>query len=215
MSGTSAPGAVRLPRAEREQQILDCAHAQFAEHGYAAVTMDAVAAAVGVTKPLLYNYFGNKEKLYLACLGRSGDSLLEAVEKAFAEASNPGDAMKDGLRAFFAFVEEDRGQWQVLYDETLPAGGEIARKVGGYRDRLTEMAAGAVRELSSTSDLAADEAIAHALLGAAESLVRWWLRTDAMPSAAVAELLIATVEPGLARRARGSYSELATIREET
>jgi hypothetical protein len=112
--------------------------------------------------------------------------------------------MKDGLRAFFAFVEEDRGQWQVLYDETLPAGGEIARKVGAYRDRLTDMAAGAVRDLSSASDPAADEAIAHALLGAAESLVRWWLHTDAMPSAAVAELLIATVEPGLARRARGA-----------
>ena len=204
MSSSPTAGAVRLPRAEREQQILDCAHAQFAEHGYSAVTMDAVAAAVGVTKPLLYNYFGNKEKLYLACLGRTGDSLLEAVGQAFAEAANPGDAMKDGLRAFFAFVEADRGQWQVLYDETLPAGGEIARKVGGYRDRLTEMTAAAVRDLSSASAPAEDEAIAHALLGGAESLVRWWLRTDAMPSAEVAELFIATVEPGLARRARGA-----------
>ncbi len=124
--------------------------------------------------------------------------------KAFAEAPNPGDAMKDGLRAFFAFVEADRGQWQVLYDETLPAGGEIARKVGGYRDRLTEMTAAAVSDLSSSSAPAEDEAIAHALLGGAESLVRWWLRTDAMPSAEVAELFIATVEPGLGRRARGA-----------
>ena len=204
MSGASAPGAVRLPRAEREQQILDCAHAQFAEHGYSAVTMDAVAAAVGVTKPLLYNYFGNKEKLYLACLGRTGDSLLEAVGEAFAEAANPGDAMKDGLRAFFAFVEADRGQWQVLYDETLPAGGEIARGVGGYRDRLTEMTARR-RERLSPSAPAEDEAIAHALLGGAESLVRWWLRTDAMPSAEVADAVHRNRRAGARTpRARGA-----------
>ncbi len=65
----------RLPRAEREQQILDVAHALFAERGYGAVTMDEVAAEVGVTKPLLYNYFGNKERLFLACVERGADAL--------------------------------------------------------------------------------------------------------------------------------------------
>ena len=50
--------------------------ALFAERGYAAVTMDEVAAAVGVTKPLLYNYFGNKERLYIACMERAGDALI-------------------------------------------------------------------------------------------------------------------------------------------
>jgi AcrR family transcriptional regulator len=45
------------------EQTLLVAHGLFAERGYAAVTMDEVAAAVGVTKPLLYNYFGNKERL--------------------------------------------------------------------------------------------------------------------------------------------------------
>jgi AcrR family transcriptional regulator len=201
----------RLPRAEREQQIVDIAHAQFAELGYTAVTMDGVAAAAGVTKPLLYNYFGNKERLYLACLGRTGDALSTALGEAFAGAANPGDAMKDGLRAFIAFVERDRIAWQVLYDETLPAGGEVARQVGGYRERLTEVVAGAVRQLAPAgadgagpgSDPAIEaDAIAHALLGGAEAIARWWLRTDALPAGAVADLFIATVEPGLARRAR-------------
>ena len=43
----------------------------------AAVTMDEVAAVVGVTKPLLYAYFGNKERLYLACMEPAAEALVD------------------------------------------------------------------------------------------------------------------------------------------
>ena len=46
------------------------------------------------------------------------------------------------------------------------------------------------------------EALSAALLGAAEALARWWLRTDAMPAADAAELLVRTLEPGLREPAR-------------
>ena len=81
-AGAGAGVRTRLPRAEREQQTLDQARALFAAHGYAAVTMDQVAAAVGVTKPLLYNYFGNKEQLFLACMKPAADALTEHVVSA-------------------------------------------------------------------------------------------------------------------------------------
>ena len=68
-----------MSRDERMQQMLSVAHDLFAQRGYAAVTMDEVAAAVGVTKPLLYNYFGNKERLYLACMKPAGEALVSAV----------------------------------------------------------------------------------------------------------------------------------------
>ena len=77
----------RLPRAEREQQMLRTARALFAERGYADVTMDEVAGAVGVTKPLLYNYFGNKEQLFLACMKPAADALVESVVSAVQEAA--------------------------------------------------------------------------------------------------------------------------------
>ncbi|HEY2101407.1 MAG TPA: helix-turn-helix domain-containing protein, partial [Pseudonocardia sp.] len=53
----------RVSRAERERQILDAASAVFAERGYQAASMDAVAERVGVTKPVLYDHFGSKEGL--------------------------------------------------------------------------------------------------------------------------------------------------------
>src|SRR6185312_3064932 len=110
----------RLARADRMEQTLVAAHALFAEHGYAAVKMDEIAAAVGVTKPLLYNYFGNKEQLYIACMERSGDALTKTVAEAVAATASPGEATGAGVRAFFAFLDSDRAAWAVLFDETLP-----------------------------------------------------------------------------------------------
>jgi len=207
MAAEASPTRTRLPRAEREQQLLDIAHARFAAHGYGAVTMDDVAAAAGVTKPLLYAYFGNKERLYLACMERAGDAMLATVIAEVAAAQGPADALRCGLRAFFAFVDEDRDAWRVLFDETLPTGGEIARRVGEYRERLVALVAQtnvnrlpASRRASHATEI---EALSHALLGAAEALARWWLRTGAVPAGEAAELLIATVEPGLAALAAG------------
>src|SRR5690349_19552930 len=119
----------RLPREDRMEQTLNVAHDLFAEHGYAAVKMDEIAAAVGVTKPLLYNYFGNKERLYIACMERVGDTLTDTVAAAVGASASPGEALEAGLRAFFAFLDDDRAAWAVLFDETLPRGGEVADRV--------------------------------------------------------------------------------------
>jgi len=186
------------------EQTVAAAHALFAERGYAAVTMDGVAAAVGVTKPLLYNYFGNKEQLYLACLERAGDGLVATVVDAVAKTSEPAEALRAGIRAFFEFVDEDRAAWAVLFDETLPAGGEIADQVASYRTRLRDLTAAAISEQlpADRRDRARTEveALSTAVMGAAEALVRWWLTERTMSAGEVAELLIATVEPGLRKR---------------
>jgi AcrR family transcriptional regulator len=202
----SAPTRGRLPRAERERQILESAHALFAERGYAAVTMDEVAAAVGVTKPLLYTYFGNKDRLYLACMRPAGDALLETVLAAVEATSTPPEALRAGMQAFFAFIDADRDAWRVLFDETLPAGGEVARGVLGYRERLEGLVTAALLDQippgrGGRRARAEVAALSAALLGAAEALGRWWLRTGAIPAPEAAELLIATVEPGLRERA--------------
>ncbi|HET6449648.1 MAG TPA: TetR/AcrR family transcriptional regulator [Conexibacter sp.] len=203
-ASASTSQRTRLPRAEREQQVLDIAHARFAAHGFAAVTMDDVAADVGVTKPLLYAYFGNKERLYLACMERAGDAMFATVGAAVSDATSPADALRRGLHAFFAFVDEDRDAWRVLFDETLPAGGELADRVAEYRERLLALVAQSnlarLPERHRAEHATEVEAIAVALLGAAEALARWWLRTGAMPAAEAADLLIATAEPGLRAR---------------
>jgi len=180
------------------EQTLKAAHALFAERGYGPVTMDEVAAAVGVTKPLLYNYFGNKERLYLACMEPAGEALVASVVGAVEQTSTPAEALRSGIHAFFDFVDEDRSSWRVLFDETLPAEGGIAKRVGEYRTRIAELVAEALLAQPAPSSRVEVEAMSVALLGAAEALIRWWLRSEALTAGATAELLIRTVEPGLA-----------------
>ncbi|HEX3608101.1 MAG TPA: TetR/AcrR family transcriptional regulator [Solirubrobacterales bacterium] len=190
------------------EQALLAAHTLFAERGYAAVTMDEVAAAVGVTKPLLYNYFGNKERLYIACMERSGDALVKTILETVGDASSPSEALNEGLRAFFAFLDADRAAWAVLFDETLPQSGEVAERVAEYRGRLNSLVAESLlAQLPARRHATAQievEALSAALLGAAEALARWWLRTEATTASEAAELLIATIEPGLRLRSTPS-----------
>lgn len=194
----------RLSRGERMEQTLGVAHLLFAEHGYAAVTMDEIAGAVGVTKPLLYNYFGNKERLYIACMERAGDALTETVAEAVAATDSPGDALGAGVHAFFAFLDSDRAAWAVLFDETLPNRGEVADRVASYRSQILAFVSGSIQaQLPQRHHEAARteiEALSTSLLGAAEALARWWLRTEALSAEEAADLLISTVEPGLRAR---------------
>jgi AcrR family transcriptional regulator len=191
----------RLPRAERERQALDAARELFAARGFAAVTMDEVAAAIGVTKPLLYTYFGNKEQLFIACMTPAGDALVETVARAVVPTGSPAEALRAGVHAFFAFVDDDRRAWRVLFDATLPANGPLAARAAAQRERLTGLiAANQLARLPAGRREAARaeiEGLSAALLAAAEALARWWLRTEAMPAAEAAELLVRTVEPGL------------------
>jgi AcrR family transcriptional regulator len=200
----------RLAREDRMEQTLAAAHDLFAERGYAAVKMDEIAAAVGVTKPLLYNYFGNKERLYISCMERAGDSLTATVAAAVGSTETPREALGAGVRAFFAFLDNDRAAWAVLFDETLPRGGEVADRVAEYRGRILELVSDAT--LAQLPQERRDavrvqtEALSVSLLGAAEALARWWLRTEALSAEGAADLLIATVEPGLAGRAASTTS---------
>src|ERR1700759_5402054 len=129
----------RLSRSDRMEQTLGVAHELFAERGYADVTMDEIAAEVGVTKPLLYNYFGNKERLYIACMERAGDALTRTVGGAIGGNRSPGGSLAAGVRAFFAFLDSDRAAWAVLFDETLPVSGEGADRVASYRGQIVAL----------------------------------------------------------------------------
>ena len=181
---SAAAARTRLPRAEREQQAVAAARARFASRGYAAVTMDDVAADVGVTKPLLYTYFGNKDGLFLACLAPAAEALEHTVRDAVRGADGPADALDRGVHAFFAFVDRERDAWRMLFDETLPADGEIAAFVTAQRERLTAIVSPSCAE---------EEALVAALLGACEAMARWWLREGTFPAASAADLLIRTL----------------------
>ncbi|MFE4206721.1 TetR/AcrR family transcriptional regulator [Streptomyces goshikiensis] len=89
----SRAGTKGVPRARREEQILAAATEEFGSRGYAAASLPAVAARVGVTKTLLHQYFGAKQDLYLACLTPVGDRLVAVIRAAVAEGAAAGPSV--------------------------------------------------------------------------------------------------------------------------
>ena len=64
MPSASRTNRPRMPRAQREDEMLQAAGQAFAAHGFHGASMDAIAQAAGISKPMLYNYFGSKQGLY-------------------------------------------------------------------------------------------------------------------------------------------------------
>ncbi|MEU4565963.1 TetR/AcrR family transcriptional regulator [Micromonospora sp. NPDC023956] len=173
---SSPPAFRRLPRAVREQQMLDAAVRAFSRRGFHAASMDEIAEDAGISKPMVYAYLGTKEALFVACLHREGTRMVEAIAGAAAPDLPADERLWRGLRAFFGFVGAHRDGWVVLYRQARgeqPFAGELA----AMRSRMVEVVAGMLdhallargREVRET-DL---EVIAYALVGATESLADW------------------------------------------
>jgi AcrR family transcriptional regulator len=175
---SGAIGTKGVPRAEREEQIVAIAIGEFAENGYAGASMVAIARRAGISKPLIYQYFGSKDGLYLACLHSVSGGLLARLEEAETEVDDSVESRIYPLRAIFEALEPQRHAWRMLFDPSMPATGEIAAAARDYRARTTEIAASgsarflAARGIRSRLDASALTAV---WMGVVNSLVEWWL----------------------------------------
>jgi AcrR family transcriptional regulator len=93
---TTDPAPVRLPRAQRREQILAAATQAFARAGFAATSLDDVAVEAGITRVILYRHFDSKTDLYQAVLDRVCALLATHVAEQVGEFT---DASIDGLLA--------------------------------------------------------------------------------------------------------------------
>ena len=91
-------GTRKVPRAVRERQMLEAAGRAFADRGFHAASVDAIAAASGITKPMIYAYFGSKDGLYRACMERARVRLLDALRDG-VDTSAPAGATSTAVRA--------------------------------------------------------------------------------------------------------------------
>src|SRR5436190_5092981 len=130
-----------MPRAERERQMIEIAEAVFAERGYAAASMDDIAERVGVSKPMLYEYFQSKEGLLLACIRQSRAELREATKRSVSGSSSAEAALRNGLLAFFVFIRERRQAWSLLRNEMALIGTSAADEIEGTRRQQTDLIA--------------------------------------------------------------------------
>jgi AcrR family transcriptional regulator len=161
--------SMRLPAPARREQILDVSVQVFARNGFHSTSMNDVAEAAGVTKPVLYQHFDSKQDLYLALLEEAGLRLRNAVAKGVASASNGKEMTELGFKAYFRWVAEDHDAFLLLFGSRANRDEESTVAIR----RITAEAAAAIAPLIA-ADIAPDHqrTLAHGLVGLAEGVTR-------------------------------------------
>ena len=89
------------------------------EHGVGGVSLHALARAVGMRQPSLYEYFDSKHALYDAMFADGNRQLLERLE-AVKFPADPRAAVKKYLATIVAFAVEDQARYELLFQRHLP-----------------------------------------------------------------------------------------------
>jgi AcrR family transcriptional regulator len=162
----------RLPAARRRRQLLDVGLEVFSRKGFHLTSMEEVAEAAGVTKPVLYQHFGSKRELYLELLEDVGGQMMTAVAKAVAGARGPHQQVEAGFAAYFGFVATHEDAFKLLF-----GGG--TRRDEEFADAVARVESTIADELSRLIEADIDgehrTLLAHGLIGLAEGASRYWL----------------------------------------
>ena len=173
--------ASRLPAPERRTQLLAVALEVFAEHGFHDTSMNQVAEAAGVTKPVLYQHFRSKKELYRELLSDVSSQLVDSITAATADARSPREQVHAGLSTYFHFVTENRAAFTVLFGGGTRRDGEFADAAR----RVEEAIAEAISALIDVPGLGADDRriLAHGIVGLTEGTSRHWVANGFRPNA--------------------------------
>lgn len=170
---------MRLPAAERREQLLHTAVGVFAEHGYHATSMNDVAEAAGVTKPVLYQHFSSKRELFVELLADIGAELRDTIAKATTDAAGPRQQIENGFRAYFNYVDAHTDSFKVLFGSGARRDPEFA----SFARSVETSIADAIAELIVVEGepVAQRLMLAHSIVGMTESASRYWLSHDREP----------------------------------
>jgi AcrR family transcriptional regulator len=188
--------STRLPAPRRRRQLLAVALRVFAERGYHPTSMNDLAEAAGVTKPVLYQHFRSKRALYLELLEDVGEQLRDEIDKATTEAGTPREQVHAGFRAYFEFVARQQLAFQLLFGGGARRDEEFADAVR----RVEISIADSIAALIVVDGLDDDRRrlLAHGIVGLAEGTSRHWLANGMTGTAEVlAEQVAALAWAGL------------------
>lgn len=111
---------VRMPRGQRHQQLLDVSRQVFAGKGFELASIEEVAAAAGVSKPVVYEHFVTKERLVAEVVDREMALLLTGITGALV-GETPQELLAGAVRAFLSYIEDNEPGFRVLLQQSPDA----------------------------------------------------------------------------------------------
>jgi AcrR family transcriptional regulator len=166
----------RFTAEAREKQLLDVAERLFSEHGFEFVSIEDIARSAGITRPIVYQYFGSLEGVFVACVRRARNELDAALFEA-ATQDHPGleSAIAAGGRVYFELAEKNPGRWAILFASSASLVGSMSEQLLALRQQTWNRIADIAAQYLPDADRKMLLAAAQVMSGISEQLGRWWI----------------------------------------
>jgi AcrR family transcriptional regulator len=169
----------RLVRPERRGELLDAATEAIRRNG-PAVSMTQIAAQAGITKPILYRHFRDRDGLVSALADRFSENLMRELQDALQSGTDPRALLVQTIDTYIAFIERDPDVYRFLVRDV--AGD--TELIGFMRQVGQQVAAVVGEQLRSAGrDAGGAEPIAHGIVGMVHAAGDWWLDNRSMSRA--------------------------------
>ena len=162
--------SLRLPALERKEQVLDVALSVFAAKGFHDTSMNDIAEAAGVTKPVVYQHYESKRALFLAIIDHVGDRMIEVLTAATRGLTDGQAQVEAGTVAFFKWVERDKNAFTFLFGSGTQNDDEFTAAIRKILDRSAEAIAPLIAIDLDPIHL---RTLAHGVAGASEGVARF------------------------------------------
>jgi AcrR family transcriptional regulator len=182
----------------KRQRLLDAAVRVVRREG-PGVSMDEIAAEAGVTKPIFYRVFGDREGLTKALADRFADELAASLQGAITLAPTDRDRVYNAIDAYLAFIEREPAIVRFLIHRSLDAVEETGIALSGFVNRLGQLITQAIGEAMRQQglDSGAAEPWGYAIVGAVHLAGDWWLERRTMPRERLVDYLTSLVWDGM------------------
>ncbi len=150
--------------------MLDAAVQMFSVNGYHETSMDALAAAAEISKPMLYLYYGSKEELFAACLSRELSRFVEVVRADIDLKQSPHELLRRTILSVLHYIDANRASWIVLYTQATSSQA-FAQTIREGREKIIDLVARLLENGTKNPEPDNDfHMMAVALVGAGEAV---------------------------------------------
>lgn len=150
------PRRSRMTRIERREQLIGIGRQLFAEHGFDAVSVEEIATAAGVSKPVIYEHFGGKEGLYQVIVDREITGLNHVLKSTIKPELPPREALERAVVGLLEYIEENPYGFGLIVHQSpdVLAGSQFSTIINDMGDHLTNLLAAYFSQLGFDADTA-------------------------------------------------------------
>jgi AcrR family transcriptional regulator len=188
-------------RVRKREAVLRAAVQMFNARGFHATSLDDVAASLGVSKPTIYHYLGNKDQVLFECVTRGLEQLRAAADAARAVPAPGLERLKTFLRRYAEIIMDDFGRCVIrTADEALSP--ESAARFRALKREIDTAMRELITEARSDGSMAPLDVklTAFALAGALNWPARWYDPDGTQSAEEVAAQMVDLLMQGLAPR---------------